>query len=56
MMGLPEELGFFVKDGQMKTFETRKDQFDNVVSRGIRPATPQEVAMYEMLVELSKLV
>lgn len=53
-MSLQEELGFRVEDRQVKTTATRVDMFDNVVPRAVRPATHEEIKMYDMLVELTK--
>jgi hypothetical protein len=49
MATLYETLGFKVEDKQVKTFETRKDSFDNVVPQGVRPATHEEIKMWDLL-------
>lgn len=53
-MSLAEELGFYVEDGRVKSFETRKDSFENTVAATVRPATVEEIKMYDMLVEITK--
>lgn len=52
-MSLAEELGFYVEHDQVKSFKTRKDQFDNIVPASVRPASKQEIAMFNMLVEIT---
>lgn len=53
-MSLADELGFYVEDGHVKSTERRKDMADNIVAATVRPATPQEIKMYDMLVEIGE--
>lgn len=53
-MSLRDELGFYVEHNQVKSTKTRKDLFDNVVPEAVRPASPQEIKMYDLLVTLTK--
>lgn len=49
---LTEVLKFKVEDDQVKTAAMRKDSFDQLVPEGVRPATAQEVALWNIAVDI----
>lgn len=49
---LTEALKFKVEDGQVKTEAMRKDSFDQMVPEGVRPATAQEIELWNIAVEI----
>lgn len=47
---LYSQLGFKVEDGQVKTFAQKKNIFNKDVPQGVRPATKQEILLWDALV------
>lgn len=47
-----EQLGFIVKDKQIQSSETRINFEDKEVPKGVRPATEQEIKLWDMLMRL----
>lgn len=50
---LCEQLGFRVRDRHIETHATRKNFEDKLVPAGVRPATDQEIKMWDLMLTLA---